>query len=947
MRKVIVIFAVLVFVATVASALVLIQQYRLSRRVLEPLERTTRLDARFEYDVMTGPKIRTFNLSCDVTLKGPESRARILFDFTSAENHHYVELTPNSIEIVVMQDGIGRVLERVQDVLLPVARPLHVVIRRRDLGIRVAVDDVVLTEAYDETFHLGKVGHAAIPGEAEFTKPTVQSVAEIYFADDFMRAEKEKGPWTELRGNWRIYVLTHPSMSANAFQYVVQGKEEAAAVTGYAFWDDYSFEVAVRPQKRQPFGLYFYYRDENNYFRFDWHPEKRGVPGSGRKELICMYHGEKSVVAQESGGFRINQWYTLRCQVSGQRVRTFIDENVIFDHHDPLLTSGMVGLYAEENSRTFFDDVFVRSYKSFEDRFTNGGRGAWSFVGGKWSRVVLGNHDSRDAQAGESRALPMGVLTVRTPEGESRAAVGSAHWKNYVIETEIHPDTTGRTGVVLYYQDETRYYQAFCRRDTEAKETWTLERVLDDEHKVLDEITVDSRRGSRRLKAGIRDGYISVRLNGRKILEGFDTTLVSGRAGVFAAEAGLVSFGPVRVDWPLEPPPLLTLNEVFEHEKYMANWSMIESDWRRTPAGLWLHKGDFPGDATIEADIKSIEAAGAELGLLLSAAGDVAQSGYLLKLVGGDKDGSGPLTLQLQRNGETLASTSLKAGNRANRLSFKRQGAYLVGYVNRKPRLWHRDRNPLKGYALGWYARNVKVDTESVSVSSPNVYKYLFRRAHTDWRVVKGIWEVTSRWECDPRWTFFSGRSSWKLAAIWNKRKFAGDVSIDFYAGPKMDRSRGNRYEYAADINCTLAGNGVDLTSGYSFLFGGFGNAKTVLMKGGKILAEGGTWLESGGKKRWKPTLIQTSNLHRRWYHVKAQKKGNRLRLWIDDQLVIDHVDKTPLTGDRVALWTWNNGIMVARVTVSAEEAGRCESPDAYKPAHCRSVYDTPVVAKR
>jgi len=108
----------------------------------------------------------------------------------------------------------------------------------------------------------------------------------------------------------------------------------------------------------------------------------------------------------------------------------------------------------------------------------------------------------------------------------------------------------------------------------------------------------------------------------------------------------------------------------------------------------------------------------------------------------GDTDANAALTLELQRNGETLVSTPLKTGSRVNRLSFKRQGAYLVGYVNRKVRLWHRDRSPLQGYALGWYARKVTVDTQSVSVSSPNVYKYLFRRAHTDWRVVKGIWEI-------------------------------------------------------------------------------------------------------------------------------------------------------------------------------------------------------------
>jgi len=933
-RKVIVAFAVLVFTATVAAALVQIERYRTSRRTLDPLEKTTCIETSFEYDVMPGPKMRTFDLASDVTLTGPDSRARLVFNFTDFRNHHYVEVTPRSVEIVVVQDGIGRVLESVAELSVSVGEAHHVTVRRRELAIRVSVDDVVLAEAYDETFHSGQVGQASVPGEVSFTTPRVQSVAEIYFADDFMRAEKEKGPWTELRGEWRVYALTHSSMSANAFQYVVEGKEEAGAVAGHPFWDDYSFEVCVRPQKRAAFGLYFYYRDENNYFRFQWYPEESGVPGSGRKELIRMWHGEKTVVAERAGGFQLNQWYALRCQVSGQRLQTTIDENLVFDLHESKLTSGMVGLWADEMSRTFFDDVFVRSHRSFEDRFTNGGTGAWTFIGGKWSRVVLGSRHRTDTS---TDVPPTGVLTVRSPAGECRAAVGSAAWKNYVVETEIHPDATGRSGVVLYYQDETRYYQVVCRRDTEAAETWELQRVLDDERTVLDETTVDAREGRRRVQAGIRDGYIRVRVNGRKVLEGFDTSLTSGRAGLYAADARLVSFGPVKVDWPLEAPPILTLNEVFEHETSMANWSDIESDWRRTAAGLWLHKGDFPGDAAIETDVESLQAKDAEMGLLLSMSADTVEEGYLLKLGTGTEG----LTLELLRQGKTLASTSLETDVPVTRLGFKRHGDYLVGYVNRKPRLWQRDREALKGYGLGWYARGVKVDTASVSVSSPNVHEYLFRRAYTDWRVVKGIWEVTNRWQCDPRWTFFSGRSSWRLAAIWNKRRLAGDVTLDFYAGPKMDRDRGNSYQYAADINCTIAGNGVDLSSGYSFLFGGFGNTKTALMKGDQVVAEA-KWPDTG-----RPALIETSNLHRRWYHIKVQKKGSRLRMWLEDQLVIDHEDPTPLTGDRVAIWTWNNGIMVARVTVSAEDAGTCESPDAYKPVHCRSVYDTEAVASR
>jgi hypothetical protein len=259
----------------------------------------------------------------------------------------------------------------------------------------------------------------------------------------------------------------------------------------------------------------------------------------------------------------------------------------------------------------------------------------------------------------------------------------------------------------------------------------------------------------------------------------------------------------------------------------------------------------------------------------------------------------------------------------------------------------------LKGDALGWYGKQAKVDWKTVAVSSPNVRRDIFRKSPVDWRVVKGIWEVTNRWECDPRWTFFSGRSSWQLAAIWYKRKLQGDVTMDFYAGPKMDRERGGRYEYFADVNCTLAGDGSDLTSGYSFMFGGFNNTKTVLVKGNKVVAEG-KWPATRERTSYiragLPAIIPTAqeNIHHTWFHVKAQKAGSRLRLWIDDELVIDYMDNDgPLTGDRAALWTWNNGVMVARVTFAADRFGDFESSDTYVPAHCRCIYDAQSVAGR
>ena len=54
--------------------------------------------------------------------------------------------------------------------------------------------------------------------------------------------------------------------------------------------------------------------------------------------------------------------------------------------------------------------------------------------------------------------------------------------------------------------------------------------------------------------------------------------------------------------------------------------------------------------------------------------------------------------------------------------------------------------------------------------------------------------------------------------------------------------------------------------------------------------------------------------------------------------MVID--DPKPLAGDRIAIWTYDDGIMLARVRLSGE-AGGIESPD-FVAAPVTTMYDEP-----
>ena len=145
-----------------------------------------------------------------------------------------------------------------------------------------------------------------------------------------------------------------------------------------------------------------------------------------------------------------------------------------------------------------------------------------------------------------------------------------------------------------------------------------------------------------------------------------------------------------------------------------------------------------------------------------------------------------------------------------------------------------------------------------------------------------------------------------------------------------MARERGNPrllYQYAQDLNLSFCADGEDLNAGYSFIFGGHNNTRTSLYRKGV---------------EWDKTsriLINQKGLHRKWYHIKVTRKGRKLEMHVDGVPVFSKTDENPLKDGHFAVWTYNNGIMIGRVRVSAEEIGPRDSPDRVWGPATQSIY--------
>jgi hypothetical protein len=289
------------------------------------------------------------------------------------------------------------------------------------------------------------------------------------------------------------------------------------------------------------------------------------------------------------------------------------------------------------------------------------------------------------------------------------------------------------------------------------------------------------------------------------------------------------------------------------------------------------------------------------------------ESGYRLIVQGGLPGRQ--VQARLQRAGEDRATATVTAPAGEVRLHFQRYGRFLLARLNEDPLLSWRDDVPLQGERIGLQWEAWPPLLEQVRIGSSNLRDYTFSSAPTDWRVDRGVWEITDRWKCFPGWSWFGGSRD-RSPILWSKRAFQGDLTLEFYAAIQMDKRDAGGYSHPSDINATLCGDGRNLSSGYSFIFAGWRNTQAQILRGTQPLAT------NPNGRFTDPTGSNPEGFHHHWFYVRIDKRGSLLRLSVDDQEILRCQDANPLPGGRIAFWTYRNGLLIARARVWYQEDG-------------------------
>ncbi|NSW57745.1 MAG: hypothetical protein HPY44_17190 [Armatimonadetes bacterium] len=823
------------------------------------------------------------------------SSARVLCSFWNADWQRRVDFADGIVCIVSVRDGIESVLAATAPGQIDGAVDHEIHVRRRNGDVLVRVDGQPVLCAVDGPPMQGIVACSGL------IDPICQPAAPTEFADEFMRANDEDSDWSPVSGQWRVQQETgdrgqgQVAQSVNPFRYEANAEADkpALSATGMWFWDDYQAEVRLRPACDKA-GIAAHFISDTDHLAFTVTLPAEGR-GPAEARLICRRGGEETTLATGPCAAIRGQWAKIAIRVSGGYVQGLVDDVVVLHATDPVRATGGIALVAQAG-QALFDDVLVKP---------------WVAMPTSCDGVQPSNWITEEGTLRSAEGAPGWLSLTGSPEARAVSA-----WEGgaaYEVRGDLCLGTATEAGLALRYTSPDSFYRVALCEDAPGTHRASLIRHVRDKSQVLAEIRLAGDRDSEHdVLARLSDAHIQVRVDGKLLFDGMDDGPRRGGVGIWARD-GQARFGAVAA-LPVEPEEQLVddLTPSFAGIIDKATWAGKANFLVADPDDLALfwHTGEFVSDVTVKAGVLRQPEEPVTVASLILGDGEDPESGYEARFA--RTWGEEGVELTLLRKGEAVEVGTLDVPSDRDsfEIEFARQNGALVMRVDGETVLIHNDSDRLDMRRVGMKLVGSLLRPDDTRIETPNVRVYTFGQAPTDWISECGTWEVASRWSCSPGWTWFAG---WSFKDAWctNKEIFRGDQRLDMFVGAKMvDLPNNQKQEVLRDIRLGLCTTPGDISSGYRFVLGGKGNTWTAILRDGKVLAETAWGLPQGG-------------LHNDWALVSAAKRGNVLTVSWEGHEVLRAEDPDPLAQGHAAIGTFDNGIMVPKITIFGQVVAR------------------------
>ena len=751
---------------------------------------------------------------------------------------------------------------------LQAAQGAELVVARRRGTICVWLDRRVICRSADRGQWPGAVACKGLDD------PAVQPVEAVNFADDFMQEAGEAAAWHPVSGAWRIVSTEgEPSSGANPFSYGVETNDVALASAGEWFWDDYAFEASARWTQNAA-GLVFNYCDPANYDLVEADLASQGV------RLVKVRDGKRVEGKATPAALRPWQWYRLGVKASRGLIVLSLDGKTLEECREADGGYGPIGLYAR-NAKAAFDDVAVSDWRVGPDYDE---QNCW--------RVAEGEPWLAEGTRTGCRG------TLRTGE----------QWSDVAVTADFRLADAQQAGVRLRdTADEA--CAALVERTSDGLVLKLAHLHAGANAEALGSVPLSGRKPDDWLRLtakAVRERVFCAVEGGASLLrvvnlapEGAVGAFASGKGG---AQFRSVDIRPAEADlFPADPP-----TPAYAGAVDVMTWAGPAFSWLPDPQDLALfwHEGEAAGPLRLRVGVHKGAANEAVAEVRLASPEGAPADGYVARFA--HTWGSKEIAASLSRGGNVLAQGLYKGALLASGYlaEVERCGPTVVLRVNGTPVAICNDPHGAPDCRrVGVRLEGSTLCYDDLILEGSQVRTYTFDRAPSDWLVQGGTWEVTSRWTCSPGWTWLSGLGP-QHALVQLKWPVEGDVLLDTYVGAKMMNTPAGRKEALQDLRLGICGQPGYLNAGYFFLIGAKGGAYTALQRDGLIVAEAPDF------------VIPQGSVHNDWLRLSVRKRGGEVSLLCQGQPVLTYSDPDPLPGGMVSLGTYDNGVMVPRVSV-------------------------------
>ena len=531
------------------------------------------------------------------------------------------------------------------------------------------------------------------------------------------------------------------------------------------------------------------------------------------------------------------------------------------------------------------------------------------------------------------------------------AIVGEEGWEDYNFKCAFRADVTSIFGLIVNYQDEKNYiYATITSAADKSKEgnRITLYQVLKGKKSILSESYggfIPNQWYTFSVESSISG--VKVFLDGKERLYVKNLPLWKGMAGIYTYGDSMIEIDDIYIlGKDLDFDYLHELNSVQIADRFardnngMEVWARNSNEWEASNnlTGINLnyryYSRDIHGSKQwVIMDVAPTNYDNGKVSILLCGMKNDKNIGYRIEINTANHESTvtmyhnkevlvervlKTLTTKLANNNENVGGEVYLMPSTQSTLRFLKEENTLRFSIDDEDILTAQlpqGADETVGSRPAYQATGRYLSAKNVMALTYNTLDYTFTTAPTDW-FGEGTWAATTRWACDPEWSFLAGYSNGDVA-LWSKNIVQGDQTFQAYLGIKMEypREYNTYYERYRDLNISICTDGQNPLSGYSGVYGSK-DKRMILYRNGKEVAS----------QNLDRNYMPSGDHHRLWFDVKLEKKGNKITFSgvisataNGKPISVSFEDSDPIEGGVPVIWSNNNAISIARARLNYE----------------------------